>query len=135
MRFYSRTAFVNAFFPKNLKRVTPVSDFHFLLRSALRFHCSCARVLSAFSFLFTIVSFVHHSFSFLTSLALVFSFLTSLAHLHFRLLFHCICCFIFGLRWSVPAPPPPPLPPPPLSRASATLITSNLGSRKGWCSI
>ena len=59
MRFQSKTAFVNAFYPKNLKRATPVSDFHFLLRSGLRFHCSCAHVLFTFSLLFTIVSFVH----------------------------------------------------------------------------
>ena len=83
VRFYFTTALVNVFYPKNLKRATPVSHFHFLLHSGLRFHCSCARVFSASSFLFAIVSFanlfigigifVPNQFS----LALAFSFLTS----------------------------------------------------------
>ena len=134
VRFYFTTTLVKAFYPKNLKRATPVSHFHFLLHSGLRFHWSCARVwvqlFSASSFLFAIVSFANPFFG----IGMFFVFLTSFRwHWHFRLLFHWNCSFIFALRWSVAALPP--LPSPPLSRASATLITSNLGSRKGWCSL
>ena len=89
MRFYSRTAFVNHFYPKNLKRATQFQTFTFF--SALRFHCSCAQfqflLLSAFcKFRSFVHSFIH--FRSLLRWHWHFRFLTLLAHLHFRLLFH-----------------------------------------------
>ena len=141
VRFYVTTAVVNAFYPKNLKRA---SSFTLSLSSPLWPSFSlflCSRLLCIF------VPFCHckfreslhwhchfHSLLVFVGIGIFIPYLFSLAHWHFRLLFHWNCSFIFALRWSVVAPPPSS-PPPPLSCASATLITSNLGSQKGWCSL